>query len=195
MTGEGAMNILDILIIIAVGALVIAGFFGGVGRVTAGFFAIYFATIVAAAFYEPVGNALRNSIGDVSSATARLSAFLLLFLAMAAGFFWVIWQTFRSLGGQRSKFPILDNMGGAALAIVVGVLTIAMTISVTVILLGVLNQSSAVGASDSLGALGRQIRGSELVPMFLKMQPTITSALEPWFPSGLPEILRSSPTA
>jgi hypothetical protein len=188
------MNVLDILIMIAVGALVITGFFGGVGRVTAGFFAIYFATIVSAAFYEPIGDAFGDNIGDMSGPTARLSAFLFLFSLMTVGFYWVIWQTFRSLGEQRSRFPILDNMGGAALAIVVGTLTIAMTLSVTVILLGVLNQSSAVGEAGSLGALGRQIRGSELVPMFLKMQPTITSALEPWFPHGLPEILRTPPS-
>jgi hypothetical protein len=193
-TSEGAMNFLDILIVIAVGGLVATGFFGGVGRVTAGFFAVYFSTIVAAAFYEPIGNAARDGIGDMSLASARLFAFLLLFLVMTVGFFWVIWQTFRSLGGKRSKFPILDNMGGAALAVVVGTLTIAMTLSVTVILLGVLNQSSTVSGAESLGMLGRQIRGSELVPMFLKLQPTITSALEPWFPSGLPEILRTPPT-
>lgn len=189
------MNIFDILIVLAVGALVITGFFGGIGRVTAGFFAVYFATIVASAFYESIGRGLHDGIRDTSVATARLFAFLLLFVVMTAGFYWVIWQTFRSFEGQRSKFPILDNMGGAALAIIVGMLTITMTLSVTVILLGVLNQSTALGASENLGAVGRQIRESALVPMFLKMQPTITSTLEPWFPSGLPEILRTPPTA
>jgi uncharacterized membrane protein required for colicin V production len=188
------MNILDIVIILAVGALVVTGYFGGFGRVTAGCFAVYFSTIVAAAFYEPVGRSIGDGIGELSTATASLVAFLLLFIVMTAGFFWVIWQTFRSLANERSRFPILDNMGGAALAIVVGMLTIAMTLSVTVILLGALNQSSTVGTTQNLGALGRQIRESELVPMFLKLQPTITSSLEPWFPNGLPEILRTPPT-
>lgn len=187
------MNVLDFVIIGIVGGLVVSGFYGGVGRVVAGCFAVYFATIVAAAFYDAVGQSIRDSIDNMGRSTANLIAFLVLFGFLGVGFYWVIWQSLRSFTGRHVQFRILDNIGGAALAIVVGTLTIAMTLSVTVILLGVLNQSSAVDAG-SLGTLGRQIRGSELVPMFLKMQPAITSALQPWFPDGLPPILQRPPT-
>lgn len=187
------MNFLDILIIIVVAVLVITGFFGGMGRVAACFFAIYFATVISAAFYDSVGEVFYNGIGHLGESTAKLSAFLLLFALLTAGFYWVIWQTLHSFARKRSKFPILDNMGGAALAIVVGMLTIAMTLSVAVILLGALSQSSSDGETGAHGVLGHQIRDSELAPMFLKLQPTVTSAMEPWFPSGLPEILRTPP--
>jgi hypothetical protein len=65
----------------------------------------------------------------------------------------------------------------------------AMTLSVAVILLGAFNQASIVGGVNNLGGLGDQIRESELVPIFIKLQPTINLALRPWFPNGLPPIL------
>jgi hypothetical protein len=173
--------------------LIMAGFFGGVGRVAAGFLAVYFSTLVAAAFYQGVGDAIIGRVSDMREATGYLMAFMLLFMIMTGAFFWGIGQTIKAVELRRGRFAIMDNIGGASLALVVGALALAMTISVAVIILGAFNQSAVVDGSENLGALGRQIRGSELVPVFLKLQEPLQVAYEPWFPNGLPPILETPP--
>jgi hypothetical protein len=61
---------------------------------------------------------------------------------------------------------------------------------VVVIILGAFNRSAG---GDDFGSLGRQIRESELVPIFLKLQEPMVVAFEPWFPNGLPPILEPPP--
>jgi uncharacterized membrane protein required for colicin V production len=187
------MNVLDFGIILVFGVLILVGFFGGVGRVTASFFAVYFSSIVAAAFYEGLGNIFTDSVSQMREATGHLLAFMVIFLVMAGAFFWGIGQTIKAVELRRGRFAIMDNVGGATMALVVGALAIAMTISVSVIILGAFNQSAVVNGDENLGALGRQIRGSELVPMFLKLQEPLLVAYRPWFPDGLPPILESPP--
>jgi uncharacterized membrane protein required for colicin V production len=187
------MNFLDIAIIFTFGMLILAGFFGGFGRVAAGFLAVYFSTLVAAAFYQGLGDAMIGRVSDMRDATGYLLAFMLLFLVMTGVFFWGIGKSIRAVELRRGRFAIMDNVGGASLAIVVAALAVAMTISVAVIILGAFNQSAVVNGSENLGALGRQIRGSELVPVFLKLQEPILFAYEPWFPNGLPPILEAPP--
>ena len=187
------MNVLDIAIVVAFGVLILIGFFGGIGRVTAGIFAVYLSSIVAAAFYERVGEIFTNQIGDMRDATGDLMAFMLLFVVLTGAFFWGIGQTIKAVEIRRGRFAIMDNVGGATLALTAGALAIAMTISVSVIILGAFNQSAVVGGDENLGALGNQIRGSELVPMFLKLQEPLVVAYKPWFPNGLPPILEVPP--
>lgn len=187
------MNFLDFGIILIFAVLVMVGFFGGVGRVAAGFLAVYFSTLVAAAFYRGVGDFIIGAVSDMRETTAYLMAFMLLLLVMTGGFFWGIGQTIRAVELRRGRFAIMDNVGGATLALVVGALAVAMTISVSVIILGAFNQSAVVNGGENLGALGRQIRSSELVPIFLKLQEPLVAAYEPWFPNGLPPILDTPP--
>ncbi|MDQ3549141.1 MAG: CvpA family protein [Chloroflexota bacterium] len=187
------MNILDIAIILIFAVLIMVGFFGGIGRVAAGFLAVYFSTIVAASFYRDVGDAFAESVNDMRVTTGHLLAFMFLFVLMTGAFFWGIGQTIKAVELRRGRFAIMDNVGGATLALVVGALAVAMTISVSVIILGAFNQSAVVNGDENLGALGRQIRGSELVPMFLKLQEPLVVAYKPWFPDGLPPILQAPP--
>jgi uncharacterized membrane protein required for colicin V production len=187
------MNVLDIAIVVTFGLLILVGFFGGVGRVTAGIFAVYLSSIVAAAFYERVGNIFVDQVSDMREATGHLMAFMLLFVVLTAVFFWGIGQTIKAVELRRGRFAIMDNVGGATLALTAGALAIAMTISVSVIILGAFNQSAVMGGDENLGALGNQIRGSELVPMFLKLQEPLVVAYKPWFPNGLPPILEVPP--
>lgn len=187
------MNVLDIAIILVIAMLIMAGFFGGLGRVVAGILAVYFSTIVAAAFYRGVGDMFVDSVSEMRLATGYLMAFMVLFVVMSGAFFWGIGQTIKAVEVRRGRLAIFDNIGGATLAMVAGALAIAMTISVSVIILGAFNQSAVVNGDENLGALGRQIRGSELVPMFLKLQEPILIAYEPWFPDGLPPILEAPP--
>lgn len=187
------MNFLDFGIILTIALLIMIGFFGGVGRVAAGFLAVYLSTLVAAAFYRALGDVFTGQVSDMRESTGYLMAFMLVFLVMTGAFFWGIGQTIRAVELRRGRFAIMDNVGGATLALVVGALAIAMTISVTVIILGAFNQSAVTGGSENLGALGRQIHGSELVPIFLKLQEPLLVAYEPWFPDGLPPILETPP--
>ncbi len=187
------MNILDIAIILTFAVLIMVGFFGGIGRVAAGSIAVYFSTIVAAAFYRAIGDSIAESISEMRVSTAQLMAFMVLFVLMTGAFFWGIGLTIKAVELRRGRFAIMDNVGGATLALVVGVLAVAMTISVSVIILGAFNQSAVVNGDENLGALGRQIRSSELVPMFLKLQEPLVVAYKPWFPDGLPPILEAPP--
>jgi hypothetical protein len=183
------VNLLDIVIIITVALLLATGFFTGVRRIGALLIATYFATIVAAASYTGLADVLLRYVGNISEATAHLAGFLLLLIVMGAIFYFVVSLSIKRVENRRGRLSILDNIGGAALAVVVGVLTIAMTLSVVVILAGAFNQTSIVGGVNNLGVLGDQIRESELVPIFIKLQPAINLALRPWFPNGLPAIL------
>jgi hypothetical protein len=186
------MNILDIIIIAGVGALVVVGFFMGVGRVTALLVALYLATVVAASTYDGLSGSIRGGVDGMRTSTSELIAFLGLLLLFTATIYWVITFSFKTMSERGTKFAILENAGGAALGVVVGLLTVALTLSVTVILLGALTQSSGIG-SDGLGVLGQQIDGSELVPIVLKLQPGIQVAFEPWFRDELPPILQKPP--
>jgi hypothetical protein len=118
---------------------------------------------------------------------------MLLFVLLTGAFFWGIGQTIKAVELRRGRFAIMDNVGGATLALSAGALAIAMTISVSVIILGAFNQSAVVSGDENLGSLGKQIRGSELVPMFLKLQEPLVVAYKPWFPNGLPPILEVPP--
>lgn len=189
------MNILDAVIIIVVAALVLIGFISGVGRIVAAQVAMYLATVVAATFYDNMGLRIRDGVEGMRIATSELAAFLLLFVVFAVGIYWVITFSFRTVSERRGRFVILDNVGGAALAVIVGLLTIAMTLSVTVILIGALSQTSGVGADQGETAfLGRQIRDSKLAPIMLELQPPISATFKPWFGGELPVILQRPPS-
>ncbi|HEX5165128.1 MAG TPA: CvpA family protein [Thermomicrobiales bacterium] len=187
------MNVLDFGIVLVFAILIMVGFFGGVGRVTAGFFAVYFASIVSAAFYEGLGDIFIDRVSDMREATAYLLSFMLLFVSLSGAFFWAIGATIKAVELRRGRFAIMDNVGGATMALVVGAVAVAMTLSVSVIILGAFNQSAVVNGDENLGTLGKQIRGSELVPMFLKLQEPILVVYRPWFPEGLPPILKTPP--
>ena len=189
------MNALDVIIIATICSLLAIGFFAGIGRILAGLLAVYFSTIASAAFYQQMSELLRGGVSNMALATGDFLAFVLLFVLLTATFFWVVSQSIRTIEHRRGRFAILDNIGGAALGIIVGALTIALTLSVTVILLGALKQSASIDGTDSAGLLVTQIQDSTLVPLFLKLQPTISTALQPWFPDGLPAILQPTPVS
>ena len=89
------------------------------------------------------------------------------------------------------RFSILDNIGGASLGILIAAVTVALSMSVTTILLQVLSQTTSHAGTGILGIMRDQVQTSALVPIFLKLLPVLTSTLRPWFPSGLPSILEA----
>lgn len=185
-----SMNVLDFIIILMVGVMVGLGFFLGIGRVTSAIIALYFSAIVAATFYLPISDLLSGFVDEMNPATAELLAFVVLFLGMAAIFSAVISRSVRTFA-LSGRFAILDNIGGATLGILIAGATIALSMTVTTILLQVLNETTSGAASGMLGTMRDQVQTSALAPIFLKLLPVVTSTIRPWFPSGLPSILES----
>lgn len=182
------LNALDIFIIATFLAVIGLGFFNGVTKVTAAIIAIYFASIVAAAFYRPVTSGARNYIETMSVRTGHLFFFVVLFFAFSFGFTILISNW---LGGLKlpRRIEIIDNLGGAALGVVVSGLAVTLAAMLLSILLQALNQTFGTGGNIMVGFVHDQISHSTLVPVFLKMAPHFVRLISPWFPDGLPPIL------
>ena len=183
------MNGLDFAIIFAFLAVIGLGFFGGVTRVVAAIVSIYIGSIISAAFYASLTDAIRDRLISISLATGQLLVFCLLFFFSSVALWFAL-----AKGLQGVRFPrrleIADNLGGAALGLIVSGLAVTLAVMLMSILLQVLNQTVGAGSSDSLvGTIQAQIRSSELVPVFLDLTPYLNRAMEPWFPGGVPAIL------
>jgi uncharacterized membrane protein required for colicin V production len=183
------LNGLDFAIIFAFLAIIGLGFFGGVTRVIAAIISIYFGSIVAAAFYGGLTDAIRQRVFSMSLATGELVVFCLLFLISSIALWFAL-----ARGLQGIRFPrrieIADNLGGAVLGLIVSGLAVTLAAMLMSILLQVLNQTVGAGDSESIvGSVQSQIRNSELVPVFLDLTPYLNRLIEPWFPGGVPSIL------
>lgn len=192
------MNLLDLAIVALVAGLMMIGFFGGIVRIFASLLSVYLATILAAVYYDNIAESLVNRSSRMDRDTAELLSFMLLFMFLAVVFFFVVGQTIKSVQVRRHRLAILDNVGGAVLAVVGGVLTIAVTLSIVVIILGAFNRSVQRTDDgvvlDRSSRLARYIDDSELVPLFLHLQEPVSITFKPWFPEGLPPILEPAPS-
>jgi hypothetical protein len=188
------MNILDAVIIITIASSVLIGFFSGAGRVAAALVALYLSTLGSAIAYDSVARSMRSGVEGFSVQSSEFTAFMMLFVVFAVAFYWVISVSFRRATARRGRFVIADNVGGASLAVILGLLTVATTLSITVILLGALSQTAGIDAGQQdNGILARQIRDSEIVPVVLKLQSPISAAFRPWFSGELPVVLQPPP--
>ena len=57
------------------------------------------------------------------------------------------------------------------------------------ILVQALQQVATYGQGPLGGVVDEQVRGSALVPLFLRLSPYFIQLIEPWFPGGLPQLL------
>ena len=184
------MNGLDFAIIFAFLAIIGLGFFGGIVRVAAAIVAIYMGSIVSAAFYDGLTDAFRRHVASVSLAMGQLFVFCALFLVSSALLWWVLSNSVKGWRIKR-RIEIADNLGGAILGIAVSVLAVTLAAMLLSILLQVLNQTVGAGDPGSVvGSVQGQIRHSKLVPVFLDLTPFFTQVIEPWFPNGIPAILK-----
>jgi uncharacterized membrane protein required for colicin V production len=183
------LNGLDFAIIFAFLAIIGLGFFGGVTRVVAAIVSIYLGSVISAAFYADLTDVVREQISSMSLATGQLVVFCLLFLTSSIALWFALAKGLQGLRFPR-RIEIADNLGGAALGLIVSGLAVTLAAMLMSILLQVLNQTVGAGDSDSLvGSIQTQIRNSELVPLFLDLTPYLNRAIEPWFPGGVPSIL------
>ena len=182
------MNAMDILILAAFVAIAGAGFFFGVVRTTSSMIAVYLATVIAATFYERLGELFQGAVGPVSIGAAYFCAFVVLFLAAAVLFTFVIITTLQPTSPKR-RFAILDNLGGATLSVVVAFVAITMSLAITVIMVQAAAAASVSSSGGVMGTVRGQMDTSALAPLFLRLLPLMTTAVRPWFPGGLPPIL------
>jgi uncharacterized membrane protein required for colicin V production len=179
-------NALDISILITFIAMIAIGFFNGVTKVTAAIVGIYFSSIVSAAFYRPVTSATRDHISAMGESTGHLFFFVILFFFFSTAFTILISNWLSGLKVPR-RIEIIDNVGGAALGVIVSGLAVTLAAMLLVILLQALNQT--FGAGEMVGFVNDQIDDSTLVPVFLRLTPHLVRLISPWFPNGLPPIL------
>jgi membrane protein required for colicin V production len=182
------LNALDVAIVATFLTVIALGFFNGVSKVTSAILAIYFGSIISAAFYRPVTDGARNYVHTMSESTGQLFFFVILFFVFSSAFTFMISNW---LGGLKlpRRVEIVDNLGGAALGVVVSGLAVTLAAMLLVILLQALNQTFGPGSNAMVGWVHNQIDDSALVPVFLKMAPHFVRLISPWFPSGLPPIL------
>ena len=186
-------NGMDFLIIVTFLAIIGLGFFNGITRVTSAIIAFYFGAVFAAAFYRTVAEFARQYVVTMGLQTGYLVFFLLLFFLFSIAFTIII---SRWLGEVRlpRRLEILDNIGGAALGVIVSGLAMTLAAMLLAITLQALNQTLAFAGSDALlGFFRNQIDRSTLVPIFLRMAPFFARLLSFWFPGGLPPILSGVP--
>ncbi len=187
-------NALDFAILIFFMGIIGLGFFSGVSRVTAAIIAIYFGAIVSAAFYRGITEFVRTELVSIGTRAGQLIFFGITFLVFSILFTIVLSRWLGDLHLPR-RFTILDNIGGAALGIVVSGLALTLAALVLTIMLQAINHVTTGGSGPLLGALQDQVRSSSLVPLFLRMAPFFMGAISPWFPGGLPPILSVVPDA
>jgi uncharacterized membrane protein required for colicin V production len=187
-------NGLDFLIILTFLAIVGFGFFSGITRVTSAIVAIYFGAVLSAAFYRPLANVARHHLTTMGEQTGYLVFFLILFF-----FFSVVLTVVvsRWMGGIRlpRRIAVLDNIGGAALGVIVSGLALTLAAMLLAITLQALNQTIVIANRDAvLTSVRGQIHNSTLMPIFLRMTPFFAQMISPWFPGGLPPILSGLPS-
>ena len=182
-------NLFDMLILVCLMAITGVGFFHGVTRVTSALLAFYFGAVFAAAFYEDLADFVRVYIDSMNDSTGDLVFFMLLFLVFSATFTVIVSRWLGDLRLPR-RIAVMDNIGGAALGIVVSGLTLTLAAMLLSIMVQALNQVAFAGQGPLVQAMQGSIHRSTLVPIFLNMAPFFTRLLEPWFPGGLPPILR-----
>jgi uncharacterized membrane protein required for colicin V production len=182
-------NAMDLMIIATFFAIIGFGFFSGVTRVTSAILSLYFGAVFAAAFYRPLSDVARQKLTTMEEQTGDLVFFLLLFFAFSTVFTMIVSRWLGDIKLPR-RIQVFDNIGGAALGVIVSGLAMTMAAMLLAITLQALNQTIVFSDRDAvLSSVQGQIRNSTLVPIFLRMAPFFASIISPWFPGGLPPIL------
>lgn len=188
------VNSMDVVIVITFLTIIGLGFLGGIRRVMSAIMAIYLGSVFAAAFYGSVSFHARSWMRGMSKATGDLFFFVVLFIVASATMAIVFTQWFGDMRLPR-RIEIADNVGGAALGIIVSGLAVTLAAMLVAIMLQAINQTFNGPSTDSVfGWMDHQISKSVLVPVFLRMAPFFVQLISPWFPGGLPPILSGVPT-
>jgi hypothetical protein len=182
------MNLIDVFILVTFVAIIGAGFFAGFPRVITTMVSMYFSIVIAATFYQQASDLLRELIPQMSKGAAQLVVFLALFLGSTAGFTYLIHRTLNPTD-SAPRLSLMSGMGGATLSIVGAGVALTLAMALVALLVQAVIQTSLTDESGLMLAFSRQVRGSELAPIFLRLLPYVATVVRPWFPGGLPPIL------
>jgi uncharacterized membrane protein required for colicin V production len=183
--GAAMTNGLDILIIIALAIMIVAGFFGGFTRLAAMAISIYLGSVAAARWYVDLAMIAHRHINHFSVATGQFFIFAGMIVAATLALTPIIARTFTVIRFPK-RLEIADNIVGAGL----GVVATALSAVPMSLVLQALNQTVLnAGDGSSMGRVHNQIEQSALMPLFLRMAPVFVHLISPWFPGGLPPIL------
>src|SRR5262249_4156612 len=156
--------------------------FSGITRVTSAIVALYFGAVLAAAFYRPVTNIARNHLTTMGLQTGYLVFFLMLFFVFSVALTMIMSRWLDEVRLPR-RIALLDNIGGAALGVVVSGLALTLAAMLLAITLQALNQTIVIADRDAvLNSVRGQIHNSTLMPIFLRMTPFFARMISPWFP-------------
>ncbi len=185
-----AINVIDILLVLAFLGIVTLGFFGGVVRLLFVLVALYLGVIVAGLFYVPIGLNLSRSLSAIDPFTAELLSFFLLMIGATVAISFSLLKTFATLRLPR-YLAGLDQTGGAALGVIAATFTVVVTTVVMRFFFGLVTETAAKGiqVSPVLFSLALQLRASFLARYFVELSAPLFVLIVPWFPNGLPAIL------
>ena len=185
------MNALDIFVMLFFGGIVLVAFMAGLGKVFSAIVGMYFGIIIAAFFYRPVAALLQKVLPTMSLTIGELTVFVVLTIAFSLGFGAMLARTF-----VLERFPRLfgafNNISGGVAGIIVALLATVLASMVVTLFVQALYATTNAGAHGFMQFVQSQMQGSALVPIFLKLVPTIITPLKPWFPRGLPPLLDPS---
>lgn len=178
-------NGLDIIIIIALAIMIVAGFFGGFTRLAAMAISIYLGSVAATRWCVDLATLAHRHINHFSVATGQFLMFAGMIVATTLVLTPILARSFAAISFPR-RWEIADNLAGAG----VGVVATALSAIPMSLVLQALNQSVLnAGNGSSMGRVHNQIEQSALMPVFLRMAPVFVHLISPWFPGGLPPIL------
>lgn len=173
------LNPFDVLIVVALLAVVAFGFVRGLVRMALSLLVLYLAAVAAMTLYVPASRWLRFVTQLPQSISQGLSFFLILVLVSAAINF-VLRRTYKEteLPGVRQ----IDQLGGMVIGFVLGVIWIGLSILVLAFFLRTPLGHEAGVQQVMVG----YFRRSSLIPVFYRVLPVAVATLRPWMPKGLP---------
>jgi len=182
------VNALDILVMLLFFCIVLAAFLGGLGKVFSALVGMYFSVIIAAFFYRPVALLLQKVLPTMSLTIGELVVFVILSIGFSLGLGAMLARTF-----VLERFPRLfgafNNISGGIIGVAVAVLATVLATMITTLMVQALYATTNAGAHGFMSIVQSEMQGSMLVPVFLKLAPTLMAPIKPWFPAGIPPIL------
>lgn len=130
--GVAIVNLLDILIVVALVAIVGTLFFAGLARALVTLLALWLGLIGAAIFGSLVSDLLRGAIPGIESWTAEIIGFLLTFAIIGALVVYLAVRSFRTLTA-RSGVRLQQRGGWPVLVLTIALSVVVSLASVTVI--------------------------------------------------------------
>lgn len=183
------MPIVDILILMIFTGTYTLAFLGGVGRTLVGLVSLLAAMIGAALFTEPVAGVLRSVVPAISVWASELMGFVVTSALLAGAAVLAISRSFQLTPVPTRRLTVLRSgaLGIVALAVLAFALAVGLTAAVVQVTHGTVRQLP----QDQIGVrLNDELDASLLVPVALRLSPTLYRYTIEWLPGDPPSILQ-----